>query len=118
MDAIKYRKIVGNKIRLLREIRGLSQMDLAYGLGYNSTGAISQIESGARGMGKLKTLEAAGILGIHPAILMSGIEFDKEQLKMFSDLTTIIEKAPDSDHLKTIKFLIESAIEHIKKDPS
>ena len=110
-----YNTIVGNKIRLLREIKGKSQMDLAYELGYNSTGAISQIETGAKGMGKEKIIKAAGILGIHPAILMSAKEFNKKHLKLFSDLTILIEKSPESEHLKTIELIARSAVNSIEK---
>jgi len=110
-----FNQILGNKIRTLREIKGMSQMDLAYKLGYNSTGAISQIESGDRGMGKEKLINAARVLGIHPAILMSDKEFDKRHLKLFSNLTTLIEDEPNSEHLKTIEFLTQQAVNSIEK---
>jgi transcriptional regulator with XRE-family HTH domain len=115
MNARNFNKIVGKKVQLLREIKEMSQMDLAYELGYNSTGAISQIESGERGMGKDKLIKASKVLGVHPAILMSDKDFNKNHLKLFVDLTALIQTAPDSEHLKTIEFLIQQAVNSIEK---
>jgi len=52
-----YKCILGKKIRVLRELRGWSQLKLALELNYSSSGAISLIESGERGMDRKRRLK-------------------------------------------------------------
>jgi len=106
-------KVLGEKIRNLREIKGVSQMDLAYHLGYESTGAISQIENGIRGMGKRKMLQAAKFFGIHESILFSDKQFTRDQLEVFINLTTLIEKSPDSHHYEVVKSILANAVKDL-----
>ena len=61
---IRYREILGKKIRLLREIYSeahgikLTQEQLSTILGYASNAAISLIEAGKRGMSQDKIVKA------------------------------------------------------------
>lgn len=46
----RLRRIFGKKIKQLRRIRGTTQVELAKELGFTSTGTISQVKNGIRGL--------------------------------------------------------------------
>lgn len=108
-DSEYFKKLIGHRIRFLRDKAGISQMELAYQVGYESTGAISQIERGLRGMDKEKLFRCADVLGVHPAVLMSPKKFTEEQLTIIVNLLKVIENNPQSPHLYTINQLLELA---------
>ena len=88
-------------------------MDLAYKLGYSGTGAISMIESGERGMSHDKILDAAELLGVHPCILMTDKEFSTSELRLFTDLTKLLEQSPKSSYIDTIRMILDAALQKI-----
>lgn len=87
-----YRKALGKKIRLLREANDVTQIELAKALGFKSTGTISLVENGIKGLKVASIVKAARYFNIHPAVLISAVEMGKDDLKMFSDLMILTEK--------------------------
>ena len=61
---------VGERVRLLREKRGLSQTQLAIGVGYSGKSAVSYIENGDRGIKPELIPKFAEVLGTTPEYLM------------------------------------------------
>ena len=61
---------VGQRIKLKREEKGLSQLDLAKKVGYETKGSISMIEAGKRDISLDKVREIAKALGVTPHWLM------------------------------------------------
>jgi transcriptional regulator with XRE-family HTH domain len=94
--------LVGKKVRLLRQRDGMSQVDLAKLLGYTSTGTISQVERGLRGMDVDKIIQTAKIFGISPEFLLSDKEYDEQSLKMIVNFQKIIEN-PQSTKFKRLQ---------------
>ncbi|MDD2389448.1 MAG: helix-turn-helix transcriptional regulator [Desulfobacterales bacterium] len=107
--ARSYKSILGKKIRVLRELRGWSQLKLALELNYSSSGSISLIESGERGMDQERIAEAARLLGVHPAKLLSPNDISKEEIEMFAYLQQAIENKAAT--LPAIKILLKEAAE-------
>lgn len=61
---------LGEKIRKFRELRGMSQAELARQCGYTSRSAIHRIESGASDVSRDKFAKMAEVLGVSPVELM------------------------------------------------
>lgn len=59
----------GEALKMLRELQGLSQNDLAYLSGINQSN-ISAIENETRQMGRERALAFAKALHVHPAVLL------------------------------------------------
>jgi transcriptional regulator with XRE-family HTH domain len=83
------RAIIGNRIRQLRELRGVTQVQLATAIGMNSTGAVSQVENGSKGMKLTSLLKAADFLKIHIAFLISPESIDEDELKIIDGLISL-----------------------------
>lgn len=67
----KFKSVFGKKLRILREMAGMTQVQLGKAIGYTSTGTVSLIESGKRRMMPDEILRAAEILNVDPTVLMS-----------------------------------------------
>lgn len=100
--------ILGKKIRYLRERLGMTQEDLQHALGYESSGFISQVETGICGMKRSKIDEAAKILGVHPVVLHSSQDMAPEELEMLANLWTMLQD-PTNPHRETIRSLLQLA---------
>lgn len=61
---------VGQRIKMMREEKGLSQLELAKKVGYETKGSISMIESGKRDISLDKVKEIANALDVTPHWLM------------------------------------------------
>lgn len=109
------RKILGQKMKALRLMRGLNQEDVAFALGYSSSGTISQVESGEIFMKQEKIYRAAEFFQIPAAALMMPIEMDEEQLAAMIDFLALIKTGKNSPHYKTIITLIEMASKDLPK---
>lgn len=59
----------GTALKMLRELQGLSQNDLAQ-LTNMSQSNISAIENGAKQMGRTRAMVLAKALHVHPAVLL------------------------------------------------
>jgi len=88
----QFRQILGKKIRVLRKMRDMSQIELAKELGFTSTGAISQVENGFKGMKMESIFKAAKALGVHPIVLMTPYDMKKEDIEIASALFKFFEK--------------------------
>ena len=59
----------GESLRMIRELQGLSQNDLAQLTNMNQSN-ISAIENGSRQMGRDRAIAFARALHVHPAVLL------------------------------------------------
>jgi len=114
------RKIMGKKIRILREMNKVTQVELAKILGYKSTGTISLVENGIKGMKHVVIIKAAEFFRIPPAVLFSPADMDKDELEIFSAVMKLMDerrKRPRqvTPHVEILKrLLLETLKECIK----
>lgn len=80
---------VGQRIKLRREEKGLSQLDLAKKVGYETKGSISMIESGKRDISLDKVREIAKALDVTPHWLMG---WSDSPLEIKTDLELTIDE--------------------------
>lgn len=100
--------ILGKKILALRELQGLNQLDLAFKLGYESTGTISLIETGQAGMKREKVYEAARLFNVPPWVLFDDREYTKEELELYSNFHRLMD-SKDPEFYGAIKALLKQA---------
>ena len=86
------RKIMGKKIKILREMNDVTQVELAKILGYASTGTISLIENGIKGMKNVVVIKAAEFFRIHPSVLLLPSEMGREELEIYSAVMNLMEE--------------------------
>jgi transcriptional regulator with XRE-family HTH domain len=86
------RKIMGKKIRILREMNGVTQVELAKILGYTSTGTISLIENGIKGMKPVVVIKAAEFFRIPASVLFSPAEMDKDELQIYTAVMDLMDE--------------------------
>ena len=101
---------VGQRIKLKREEKGLSQLDLARKVGYETKGSISMIEAGKRDISLDKVREIAKALDVTPHWLMG---WSDSPLEIKTDLELTIDEleglnpeqlARIRDYIQFIKF--------------
>lgn len=109
-----FRQIFGKKIKFLRKQKGMTQVELSKLLGYVSTGAISQIENGVKGMEHEKIILAAEIFGVHPSVLMSPVPMDDDKLETMMMFAKLINDG-NSEYLQAIRDLISVAHSKLSK---
>jgi transcriptional regulator with XRE-family HTH domain len=68
----------GEALKMLRELQGLSQVELAQATGMSQSN-ISALECGAKNIGRERALILAKALHVHPAVLMFP-DFDMKQV--------------------------------------
>lgn len=100
-------KKIGQRIKMLRKDADLTQMDLARQLGYNSTGMISQVEAGSRGMDLDKLARCAEILGVTLDDLYKSEFHDASEIIYVKRLREAFRTK--SIHLETIKLALDSS---------
>mgnify|MGYP000863326140 CR=1 FL=1 len=103
-----FHKQLGARLRMFREAKRISQIELAQACGYNSTGTISQIERGISGMEVSKLVRAAAFLGIHPAALLTELNLTDEQLKQLSKFALLIQHPEKAKNLDAILTLLKT----------
>jgi transcriptional regulator with XRE-family HTH domain len=86
------RKIMGKKIKILRKMNSVSQVELAKILGYKSTGTISLIENGIKGMKNVVVIKVANFFRIDPSVLFSPSDMDQVELEIFSDVMKLMDE--------------------------
>ena len=69
---------IGNRIKMLREERGISQYELATMIGYSSRSSINKIELNQRGVPIEKLNSLAEALGTTPNTLLGWKEDDEQ----------------------------------------
>lgn len=102
------RTIIGKRIRTLRLRMGMSQEELGALLGYRSSGMISQVENGLKGMDREKINRAAKIFGVPVFVMLSDKEHSDADLEMIQNLYTIMNN-PNSPHYGIAKDFLASA---------
>ena len=69
---------IGDRIKALRELRGMTQTELAHAMGYTDKSTICKIEANQRDLPRSKVATAAEVLGVEPGYLMGWKENQKE----------------------------------------
>ena len=97
---------VGQRIRIKREEKGLSQKELATLIGYDSKSAVSYIESDKRELPFDKLSEVAKALDVSPNWLLG---WSEDPVLIKTDLAITIEELEtlDSDQLARIRDYIQ-----------
>lgn len=96
---------IGQRIEYFRTKANLTQDELAEKMGYKSgSSMISQVERGTAGMSVEQAINAAKILKIHPAALLSEKELSNEDILLLSDFLTLLasDKRPNIEAIKTL----------------
>jgi len=91
-DGELFRQMLGKKIKTLRTARGITQVELARALGFTSTGAISQVENGLRGLTFESIMNAAKVLEVHPVFLMTPDDIELDDCELVSAMLRLFEK--------------------------
>lgn len=94
------RKSMGNNIKAFRKHRKITQFELAKLLGYKSSGTLSQIENGIRGIDIDKMPKLAQILGIPVAVLVLDIDMAEKEVQLLIQLVDLIKNKNKSTELR------------------
>ena len=86
------RKIMGKKIRILREMNDVTQMELAKVLGYASTGTISLVENGIKGMKNVVVIKAAEFFRIPASVLFSPTDMEQDELEIYAAVMNLMDE--------------------------
>jgi len=98
----------GKKLRLFRLKAGITQDQLASGIGYESgSSMISQIERGLAQMSMEQALKAARFLKVHPSVLLAGEELSDDDLVLLNDFLDYLSQK-DRPNLEALKILMKS----------
>jgi transcriptional regulator with XRE-family HTH domain len=71
-------------------------VELARALGFTSTGAISRVENGLRGLMFELIINAAKVLEVHPAVLLTPNVMNTDDMKTISEMFRLFEKYQES----------------------
>lgn len=96
----------GEKIKLYREIIGLSQEELAKRTGYAGRSAISRIESGARDLSQEKIKVFAYVLGVSPVDLLDDRDDVSEERQ---ELLNLLQRL-DDDQLQLLLSVVKQML--------
>jgi transcriptional regulator with XRE-family HTH domain len=91
-DGERFRQMLGKKIKTLRTARGITQVELARALGFTSTGAISQVQNGLRGLMFESIINAAKVLDVHSVFLMDPDDIESDDCELISAMLRLFEK--------------------------
>lgn len=97
---------VGERIKMQRELKGMSQLELAKKIGYATKGTVSLIESGKRDVTIDKVIEIAKALDVTPHWLM-GWSASPLTIKTDYELTVDSLKGLDPEQLARVRKYIE-----------
>jgi len=108
-DLEDFNRKIGQRIKDLRGIHSMTQMDLAYRLGYESTGMISQIENGLKGMSLSKLRKCAEIFNVPMSKLLDDKEYSKEDMETLKKFIEVLDSPPGNRHrhYEAIKLLLK-----------
>lgn len=104
----EYNRRVGERIRIFREMKGISQLELRDALGYKSKGSISLIETGARGLNKTTLRLAAKVLGTYPEVLTADQELTQDELRDLDYFIRVRKNPQHPDHANLMNWLGKS----------
>lgn len=98
---------IGDRVKYLRNKRGMTQEELAYKLGYKSKSSVTHIEKG-RDIPRSMVVKLAQILNTTPSYLMGWVDEDGNEIKKESPGEALVEDLNDltPDEVKqTAKFI-------------
>lgn len=107
-DGDLFRQMLGKKIKALRTGKGITQVELARALGFTSTGAISQVENGLRGLTFESIVNAAKALGVHPVFLMISDYIEMADFELIESMLKLCARRRQQAEL------VEKQIEEIR----
>ncbi len=97
LDDPALRIAIGKKIKQLRQMQDVSQVALAKAIGMTSTGAISQVENGTKGLKMTSLLKAARFFGVHYAILLDTGDYSDEELRAVQEFMLFLKAKHNPD---------------------
>jgi len=104
-------EIIGKRIRILREKAEMSQVELARLIGLTSSGIISQVENGERGLKGENLAKVAEIFGVEEIALTASKDLSWTSVKMVTEFTRLLRKkkktAADENVLKIIEMTLQ-----------
>ena len=110
-----FRLALGQRIAYLLRQNKMKQLDLMKALGYKSTGMISQIITGDRGMSAEMIQKAADVLGVNPAFLIASAPMTDTEMAMHMNLALVIGKGSDDDK-RTVSNILDLTVKKIRED--
>jgi len=105
----EFKKILGRNLKRLRKKAGLSQIELGEKMSLRSTGTISLIENGQRGLTVENIYRASQILGVHPIALFTPINISDDQVEIYRNIMTIFSEPTDPHIIGTVKTVLKLA---------
>ena len=109
------REQVGERIKLLRKRDDMTQVELGKQLGYNSSGAVSQIERGDKGISREKLMHAAAIFNVPLAVFYIEDKLDEEELFMVVNFCEVMRN-PESPYYNIMRDILKIASEEMAKN--
>jgi len=95
----------GDNIRRYRELKNMTQEELALALGYKTKGSVNKIEQNVTKLPQPKIKLCADILGIPVAKLFSGVEPKTDPYEQFEEYLPYLAQAND-ETIATIRFML------------
>lgn len=90
---------------MFRELKGLTQREVATLLGYTSSGTLSLIETGERGLNKTRLAKAAKVLDTFVEVLTVENDLTKDELIHMNNILKILTNKKHPHHKTLMKFL-------------
>ena len=95
----------GDNIRKYRELKNMTQEDLALALGYRTKGSVNKIEQNVTRLPQPKIKLCADILGIPVAKLFSEVEPKTETFDSYEEYLPYLAQASD-ETIANIRFML------------
>lgn len=91
-------------------------MELARKIGYTSTGAISDVESGKKALEMEKLQKVADALQVTVSVLVTPIEYDSVPKKavLIADLVSLLSKTGDLPAIDILQTIVSAELEKLK----
>lgn len=109
------RKTIGKNIKQLRKNKGMQQHELATLLDFASSGHVSLIENGQRGLPNDKILKIAEIFNVHPSVLFTDKPASMEYANLMGLLSKIILSDNKPPSFEALKMLLKSVADECEK---
>jgi len=110
------RETIGKNIKRLRDNAGMKQHELASLLELASSGHVSLIENGERGLPNDKILKISEIFKIHPSVLFTDEPATMEYAHLMGLLSKIILSKNKPPSFEALKVLLKAVAEECRED--
>jgi transcriptional regulator with XRE-family HTH domain len=101
----KEKRIIGQRIKYFRELRGMSQIELNRLAGYKGRGMMGFIEEGSTGVSQDKLKQIAEILNVPVSVLVTPIEMPDAKIEILSNVIKILQMEGKTPNLDAIAVL-------------